>query len=257
MRAAEGASVLLGGLSLGGSLGAWSGVLPGGLGTGIAVGGALSLGAMVALGSARPDLQLFGPSVLRAQVPGRLVLSIDDGPHPVSTPIFLQALAEAGVRATFFVLVDRALTHPDLLWAMLAGGHEIGLHGMTHSARLTWKNPQDSAKEIRRAMKLLSQYGTPPVRWYRPPFGAVSPRMYQALQIASLQMVWCSVRTGDGVAIPVERLRRRAESAGDRDIILLHDGNGPAPRLLPSLLQTWAERGLQVGTVGEGLGVAA
>jgi hypothetical protein len=69
-------------------------------------------------------------------------------------------------------------------------------------------------------------------------------------------MVWCSVRTGDGVAIPVERLRRRAEGAGDRDIVLLHDGTGPAPLLLPSLLQGWAARGLQVGTVGEGLGVA-
>ncbi|HNC99180.1 MAG TPA: polysaccharide deacetylase family protein [Myxococcota bacterium] len=257
MRAAEWSSVILGGLSLGGSLGAGSGLLPGGLGAGLAVGGALSLGAMVGLGSARPDLQIFGPSVLQARVPGRLVLSIDDGPHPTSTPLFLQALAEAGVRATFFVLVDRALACPDLLWAMLAGGHEIGLHGLTHSARITWKNPQDSANELRRALKLLSQYGTPPVRWYRPPFGAVSPRMYQALQIVGLEMVWCSVRTGDGVTIPVERLRRRAEAAGDRDIVLLHDGEGPAAKLLPSLLQTWAARGLQVGTVGEGLGVAA
>lgn len=255
MRSGELAALLLGGLSLGGSTGAGAGLLPGPVGLGLGLGGAAALGALVAMGSARPDLQLFGPSVLRGTVPGRLILTIDDGPDPASTPRMLQILASFGVRATFFVLVDRVVLWPELLWAMLAGGHEIGLHGLTHSARLTWKNPVQGAAELRRGQRILGQYGAPPVRWYRPPFGAVSPRMYQALQIASLQMVWCSVRTGDGVKISEATLRRRAMRAGDRDIVLMHDGRGPAPGLLPELLESWAMRGLQVGTVAQGLGV--
>jgi peptidoglycan/xylan/chitin deacetylase (PgdA/CDA1 family) len=44
-----------------------------------------------------------------------VALTFDDGPDPRGTPAVLEALAAAGVRATFFVLGERAERAPELL----------------------------------------------------------------------------------------------------------------------------------------------
>ena len=60
------------------------------------------------------------------------VLTFDDGPDPGCTPEVLDALGEAGAKATFFVLGKHVLEHPELTRRILADGHEIALHGMSH-----------------------------------------------------------------------------------------------------------------------------
>jgi polysaccharide deacetylase family protein (PEP-CTERM system associated) len=44
----------------------------------------------------------------------------------------LRLLSDAGVRATFFTVGEIARDHPDLLRELIAGGHEIACHTMTH-----------------------------------------------------------------------------------------------------------------------------
>jgi hypothetical protein len=63
---------------------------------------------------------------------GKVALTFDDGPNPVWTPRVLDALAEAGARATFFVLAPAADKHPQLLRRAEQEGHEVGLHCERH-----------------------------------------------------------------------------------------------------------------------------
>jgi peptidoglycan/xylan/chitin deacetylase (PgdA/CDA1 family) len=189
----------------------------------------------------------------RARHPGRAALTIDDGPHPESTPRFLAALADAGVHATFFVLADRVATWPSLLRDMVAAGHEIALHGPSHDPRLTWLHPREGAKVLRAAAQVLVDHGAPHPRWYRPPFGATSPRMYASVALAGLEVAWCSVRTLDGVPIRPETLRARCRRVVGTDIVLLHDGVGPAPLLLPEILAEWDQRGVRASSLTEAL----
>ena len=44
------------------------------------------------------------PSLAGVGAPGHVALTFDDGPDPRSTPLFLRALNEHDVRATFFLL---------------------------------------------------------------------------------------------------------------------------------------------------------
>ncbi len=44
----------------------------------------------------------------------------------------LALLDELGVRATFFILGMAARSHPELVEAVAARGHEIGCHGDAH-----------------------------------------------------------------------------------------------------------------------------
>src|SRR6478609_12102310 len=57
-----------------------------------------------------------------------LALTYDDGPARGHTPGVLDALGEAGVAGTFFVLSDHVQRSPELVRRMVDEGHEVGLH---------------------------------------------------------------------------------------------------------------------------------
>lgn len=221
-----------------------------------AAGVATSLGlvlVLVGVASARPELRWFGPAIVRANHPGAAVLTFDDGPHPESTPALLAALRAVGARATFFVLADRVEAWPELLAAIVADGHEVGLHGSAHHPWLTTWSPERGARDLRAGLDVLARHGVH-TRWFRPPFGAVSPRLYEAVGLAGLELVWCSVRTGDGGRLAPDTLRARCRDVVGTDIVLLHEGAGRlAATLLPELLEEWASRGIRAVTLSEGL----
>ncbi len=205
----------------------------------------------VVMGSANPSLQLFGPAILRgAGLRAEVALTFDDGPDPASTEALLDALQAVGATATFFVLVERAKAYPELL-QRIADAHEIGLHGLRHDPWLTLRSPSAGAAELREAMNHLDAVTGSRPRWYRPPFGATSPRMMAAVELAGLEMVWCSVRTRDGVSIGAEALVAKAGKAVAGDIVLLHEGERRCREVLPQILDDLARRGLKAVSVQE------
>jgi peptidoglycan/xylan/chitin deacetylase (PgdA/CDA1 family) len=119
------------------------------------------------LRSARPGLLPLSSVACVATDDRVVALTFDDGPDPDQTPEVLDALAEAGARATFFVLVDRAAEHPDLLRRIAAEGHEIGLHGEDHT-RLTTLPIREALRRIRRGKRRLEELTGRPVTLFRP-----------------------------------------------------------------------------------------
>lgn len=59
-------------------------------------------------------------------------LTFDDGPDDKNTPAVLDALKEAGIKATFYVTGAQAEAHPDVLRRIYAEGHAIGNHSYDH-----------------------------------------------------------------------------------------------------------------------------
>lgn len=62
-----------------------------------------------------------------------IALTFDDGPDPVWTPKILDVLRRNGVRATFFTVGTRVAENPALARRIVEEGHQIGLHGFTHT----------------------------------------------------------------------------------------------------------------------------
>lgn len=60
-----------------------------------------------------------------------VALTFDDGPAPDHTPQVLEMLARHEAHATFFLIGDRAATHPDLVRRIRSAGHEVGNHYFT------------------------------------------------------------------------------------------------------------------------------
>src|SRR5829696_9082746 len=62
----------------------------------------------------------------------RIALTFDDGPDEDATPAVLDALEEAGIRATFFLVGEQLMRHHAIARRTALAGHELALHGFGH-----------------------------------------------------------------------------------------------------------------------------
>lgn len=218
--------------------------------------------------SAAGRLTMIGSVVaVRTQEPV-VVLTYDDGPEPGGTDAVLEALAEWQATATFFVLVNRARSHPGLLRSVLQGGHEIGLHGMDHR-RLTSLPPAEVTARHRKGKCELEDLTGRPVRFVRPAYGHQTMRTWNAARIAGLETVLWDYTTWDwrGDVTTTERVEVAMQAARPGAILLAHDGfaasadgadDGVAPvvdrgELSRRILAGFSELGLRCSSLGGAL----
>ena len=72
-------------------------------------------------------------AAVEAKAPKNTVaLTVDDGPHPTWTPKVLDLLAANGVPAMFSLIGRQALAYPGLVRRIVAAGHGLCNHSMTH-----------------------------------------------------------------------------------------------------------------------------
>ena len=102
-----------------------------------------------------------------------ICLTFDDGPHPEHTPRVLDALAEARIRATFFIVGERAECHPDLVCRIAGEGHELGNHTWSHSEPRSTSRRQ-FLEEIARTDDLIQDLTHQNCRLTRPPKGELN-----------------------------------------------------------------------------------
>src|SRR4029077_13217483 len=67
-----------------------------------------------------------------------------------NTERLLEVLAESGVEATFFMLGWVAERHPALVRRVVAGGHELASHGLSH-LRVDRQSPEEFRQDVRRS----------------------------------------------------------------------------------------------------------
>lgn len=99
-----------------------------------------------------------------------------------NTERLLEVLGTAGARGTFFVLGCVAAKHPGVVRRIVAAGHEIGSHGMSHKM-LTELSPDEMREEVRDSRRLLEDLSGTRVEGYRAPSYTISPNTRWALDI--------------------------------------------------------------------------
>jgi peptidoglycan-N-acetylglucosamine deacetylase len=187
----------------------------------------------------------------------RIALTFDDGPDPAFTPRVLEMLGARGVRATFFLVGERAARAPATVRAIAAAGHEVASHGWSH--RSLWLcGPARTDAEVGRARAALSELTGRAPALFRPPWGMVNAALFGALRRHHQRCVFWSLQP-EGLrpapaAAQVAHVLRRAHPGA---IVDLHDAEGTAEapaRLcaaLPAMLDGLAEAGYGFGTVSE------
>lgn len=158
---------------------------------------------------------------VQAKTTKYVALTFDDGPSGRYTRTLLDGLSRRGVKATFFLCGYRMKEYPALTRRIHAEGHEIGLHGYSHSS-MKQMDQHTLERELNDTMALLPA-GCRPL-FLRPPGGESSQTVQQVAQQMNLGILSWSVdprdwATNDAAAITA------SVTANIRigDVILLHD----------------------------------
>lgn len=194
------------------------------------------------------------PSVLyRVRVDLPLVaLSFDDGPHPTFTPQVLNILQSYDAKATFFLIGERALLHPELVDQIKAAGHQVGNH--YYKNRPTFG---DSDAEFLHYLQQTEQaIGlTQGPKLFRAPGGVAWPRQVKLARAQGYTYALGSAYPNDPMHPPVWYIKWLVEkNLIPGTIIILHDGISDATRsiqALPQILDVGSKRGIRFVSIGE------
>ncbi len=170
-------------------------------------------------------------------------LTFDDGPHQVNTSKVLEVLSERRARATFFVLVTKAIPLQTLLREVMDEGHEIALHGQEH-LDLTAGSLRDVISAVWVGKNRLEQLIGRKVTFFRPPYGTQRPLTFAAARAAGLEVVGWTSSPRDFFAIDLDWQASLAlAELTPGGIMLLHDGSPSAPERRARLLDLILGRG--------------
>jgi peptidoglycan-N-acetylglucosamine deacetylase len=188
--------------------------------------------------------------------PAPVALTFDDGPDPVWTPLVLDALANAGARATFFVVAPRATRYPSLISSMREKGHDVAFHCSEH-VRHDAMTRREIEADVESGLLALGRS----VRYWRSPWGLITLPTEEVANKHRLGLVGWTADTEDwrGGA-PEEMLARIRGRISPGAIVLMHDGIGPGATrdvcsgtvdLIGPLVALLRSHGLEPATLGE------
>ncbi len=225
--------------------------------TAVALGNFIALAGVVAAflvitgcGVALPQWRLFGPFICRGNASKRCVaLTFDDGPDPRSTPALLDLLRDERVPSAFFCIGRNISAHPELTARIVREGHLLANHTYSHSNTTNFFGLVRLTEEMTRTQSAARDAAGVTPTFFRPPMGLSNPRVFKAATAAELKVIGWTARGIDTQITNPERIVRRIlRGVEPGAIILLHDGNIPADRLLATvklLLAKLRERGYE------------
>jgi peptidoglycan/xylan/chitin deacetylase (PgdA/CDA1 family) len=177
-------------------------------------------------------------------------LTFDDGPHPVGTPALLDVLRRHEIPATFFLVGTAAKRFPDAVDAIVADGHLIGNHSMTHQ-HFGQLGALGQWRQMRAADGVLRRHDGLRGRPFRAPQGRFRPAFGLWLALRGRGPIHWSLDSGDGGYDDVDALvnHLREHPPGPGDVLLFHDDSPVTPRALERLLPEWQAAGLNFATL--------
>ncbi|WFU07035.1 chitooligosaccharide deacetylase NodB (plasmid) [Rhizobium sp. CB3171] len=158
-----------------------------------------------------------------------IYLTFDDGPHPFCTPEVLDVLAEHQAPATFFVIGTYAAERPKLIQRMIAEGHKVANHTMTHPdlSNCSAGEIEHEISEASRAIRTACPQAS--VQYMRAPYGSWTQDVLSVSASAGLAAVHWSVDPLDWSRPGVEAIVDAVlASIRPGAIVLLHDGCPPS-----------------------------
>ncbi len=213
-----------------------------------------------------PSGSTQAPETAAPAVPSgkRVALTFDDGPHNVWTTSIADELAKYGFHATFFVVGNRIggdgreYNGSKTVAYLYQNGHEIGIHGYTHTKYYNNCTDADYAYELGETVNAVKVYCPDYAPTLMRPIGgsisaeriAASPYSIIMWNVDSLDYQYKADEAGNVDTI-VENVM---SSVGDGDIILMHDIYENTYEAVKIILQRLHAEGYEVVTVSELLG---
>jgi peptidoglycan/xylan/chitin deacetylase (PgdA/CDA1 family) len=178
------------------------------------------------------------PESLRGQdltvIPGAgrvVALTFDAGANAAGLPKILSALSAKGVEATFFLTGNWAANNPQAVPQIVAAGHRVANHSMTHPG-FTGLGNDAITQQVRGAEQAILAAGADPRPLFRFPYGERDTRTIAAVNSLGYVAVRWTVDTlgwkGTSGGISVQAVADRVQAGlQPGEIVLMHIGSNP------------------------------
>jgi peptidoglycan/xylan/chitin deacetylase (PgdA/CDA1 family) len=182
-----------------------------------------------------------------------VALTLDAGAGSAPVPSILATLRERDVQITFFLTGNWIQENPDLARQIVADGHEIANHSLSHPDFTTLSDAQiiEELAVTEALMQETTGVSTRP--FFRPPYGAYNERVLLTVANEGYLPIYWTLDSLDSIGEPktpeflVERVTGTLtpeELAGS--ILLAHCGSEETAQALPAILDRFAAMGLEV-----------
>lgn len=190
----------------------------------------------------------------------QVALTFDDGPDAYYTPKILDILAKNNIKATFFIVGQRAQSHPEMVKRIVNAGHAIGNHTWNH-ADLDKLTPEQIRSEVTQTDNILTTLSGTHTNLFRPPYGIASQQVVTELDSMGYKVIDWSVDTRDWARTPPAQIMKYVQKElQPGGIILEHCAGGKHENLnntvtaLPQIIAYLQKQGYTMVTIPELLG---
>ena len=176
-------------------------------------------------------------------------LTFDEGYENGNTNAILDVLKEKGQKATFFVTYSYVRDNPELVERMIAEGHVIGNHSMTHRSMpdLSLEEARDEIMKLHTYMR--DTYGVE-MTVFRPPMGEYSERTLALTQALGYKSAFWSFAYYDYEPAdqmgPEKAYKKVSANIHPGELVLLHAVSTDNTAILPQLIDTLREQGYEI-----------
>jgi peptidoglycan/xylan/chitin deacetylase (PgdA/CDA1 family) len=206
---------------------------------------------ITAVGSYFIQLNYFLTSKNKLSSTSNILLTFDDGPHPIYTPLVLNILKKHNIKAVFFLIGKNINGNEDIVKQIKEEGHFIGNHSFSHENTFPiWSTEKIKEDIMKCDEKILSL--NIETNLFRPPFGVTNPNIAKAIHQLNFQSIGWSLRTYDTSSTSKEQLIEKVKTKiKGGDIILMHENAPYTVESLEEIINVIDEKNLMFATVIE------
>lgn len=180
---------------------------------------------------------------------GEVILTFDDGPHPLYTKMVLDALEVHCTRATFFMVGFRAMTASTMVRDIARRGHTIGTHTWSHQDQAKI-DPVSAKAEIELGISAVQRaLGAPAAPFFRFPYLSAPRGMQAYLKSRNTGMFSIDVDSYDyktrSPTLVVRNVMQQLQ-AKKKGILLFHDIQPSTAGAMKLMLDELKRGGFQV-----------
>ncbi len=164
-----------------------------------------------------------------------LVLTFDDGPHPVATEKVLEVLVKNNLKAIFFFIGENVIRNYDIVQSIVEQGSYIANHSFSHPKNLFLAGKENIQKQISKCQNIIETFPNN-LKLFRPPFGRLKGKMKKISADLGLKTMMWTKLTEDWYGEQTRIRKNIMEIEKQNSIILFHD-NENTSEIIGSALQ--------------------
>ena len=185
-----------------------------------------------------------------------IYLTFDAGYENGYTGKILDVLKAHDAPAAFFLVGNYIEKNPDLVRRMVAEGHTVGNHTMTHPDMSRIRDMEDFSEELEELEELYEEtVGQPMEKYYRPPQGIYSKSNLEQAKELGYKTVFWSLAYADwdnnNQPDPTASLEKLTGRLHNGAVVLLHSTSKTNGEILDTLLTKWEEMGYRFAPIEE------